>query len=169
MKRTASGLFLALCAACSPAAPPAPSAASAPAAIADDRAAVRSDVEALLREWSLAGSEGRWNDLKELYADDPDFSWIENGAVAYDDYESVIAGVDQVAAMNASLTSRIDDIAIMPLADDAAAFRAGVSIDFSASEFSFSFNGAFTGVAVLRDGRWRFLQGHLSKPESAPT
>lgn len=125
-----------------------------------------SGVEALIRDWSASGAEGRWDDLKALYADDPGFYWVEQGRVAYADYASVVAGVDQVAAMNAMLRNDVEDIVVTPLGADKASFRAHVRIGFVSTQFSFDFEGAFTGVAVMRDGRWRFLQGHLSKEEA---
>jgi hypothetical protein len=131
-----------------------------------DAAAVRTGVEALLGEWSASGAEGRWDDLKALYANDPGFYWVEQGRVAYPDQASVVAGVDQVAAMNAMIRNDIDDIVVTPLSADAASFRARTKIGFVSPEFSFDFEGAFTGVAIKRDGRWRFLNGHLSKVEA---
>jgi hypothetical protein len=140
--------------------------ASAPAAAVRDDAATIEGVEALLREWSASGADGRWDDLKALYADDPGFYWIEQGRVAYADYAAVTAGVDQVAAMDAMIRSDVSDIVVTPLAADAASFRATTKIGFASSEFSFDFEGAFTGVAVRRDDRWKFLNGHLSKVEA---
>jgi len=139
--------------------------ATSPAA-ARDNAAIVTGVEALLGDWSAAGAEGRFDDLKALYADDPGFYWVEQGRVAYADYAAVIAGVDQVAAMNAMIRSDVSDIFVTPLSADAAAFRAATKIGFVSSEFSFDFEGAFTGVAAKRDGRWKFLNGHLSKAET---
>lgn len=134
----------------------------------DEAAAARLGVETLLRDWSAAGAEGRWGDLKALYADDPAIYWVEQGRVAYRDYASVIAGVDQVAAMSAMIRSDVRDIVVTPIAADAASFRTLTTIGFVSADFSFDFEGVFTGVAVKRDGRWKFLQGHLSKAESAP-
>lgn len=151
-----------LAAACAPLAP----GASPPAAA--DGAAIEKGVADLLRDWSAAGAEGRWEDLKALYADDPSFYWVEQGRIAYSGYASVAAGVDQAAAMAAVISSSVDDIAVTPLGADAATFRAQATIAVSAAEFSFDFEGAFTGVAVRRDGRWRFLNGHLSKAELPP-
>ncbi|MFZ5618093.1 MAG: nuclear transport factor 2 family protein [Pseudomonadota bacterium] len=154
-------------ASCAPTGPAAPQGSIAEAAAYDD-GTVKEGVEALLREWSAAGAEGRWNDLKTLYADDPNFAWIENGVVAYADYTSAVAGVDQVAAMNAMIRSEVSDIVVTPLAADAAAFRSTAAVGFVSPDFSFDFKGAFTGVAILRDGRWLFLNGHLSKAEAQP-
>lgn len=135
---------------------------------AADPAAAAAGVTALIREWSAAGAEGRWNDLKALYADDPDFYWVEQGRVAYDSAAAAAAGVDRVAAMNAMIRSDVDAIAVTPLSADAASFRAHTKIGFVSTDFSFNFEGAFTGVAVRRDGRWRFLQGHLSRFDPPP-
>lgn len=151
-----------LAAACAPLAP----GASPPAAA--DAEAIEQGVETLIRNWSAAGAEGRWEDLKALYADDPSFYWVEQGRIAYSDFASVAAGVDQAAAMAAVISSSVDDIAVTPLGADAATFRAQATIAVSAPEFSFDFEGAFTGVAVRRDGRWHFLNGHLSKAEPRP-
>lgn len=145
---------------------PAPDRGGAATAVRVDEAAIVSGVETLIREWSAAGAEGRWDDLKALYADDPAFCWIEQGRVAYADRASVVAGVDQIAAMGAMIRSDVAEIVATPLGPDAASFRASTRIGFVSPEFSFDFEGAFTGVAVRRDGRWQFLQGHLSKLEA---
>lgn len=164
MRRLAASAAL-LLAACGPA--PKGERAIGPTAATRDDAAIVSAVEALLHEWSLAGAEGRWEDLKALYADDRNFYWVEQGRVAYADHAAVVAGVDQVAAMNAMIRSDVADVVVTPIAADAASFRAATKVGFTSPEFSFDFEGAFTGVAVLRDGRWKFLNGHLSKADAA--
>jgi hypothetical protein len=130
-----------------------------------NQAAVKTAVEALILDWSKTGQEGRWEDLKALYADDPDFYWVEDGEVAYASRTAAAAGVDQAAAMNALIRSDVRGIAVTPVSADAASFRALVSIGFVGDAFSFDFDGVFTGLAVRRDGKWVFLQGHLSKPD----
>lgn len=159
--------FLLATASCAPGASTAPEGSSA-AAPAYDEGAVKGEVEALIREWSAAGTEGRWGDLKTLYADDPDFFWVEQGGLAYADYASVVAGLDQVAATNATVRNDVADIIVTPLSADAVTFRATANISLASADFSFDFNGVFTGVAVIKDGRWRFLNGHLSKPVATP-
>ncbi len=131
-----------------------------------DKDAIIAGVTALIGEWSKAGQEGRYDDLKALYADEPDFYWVENGRVAYADWAAVAEGVDQLAALNPLLRSSATDIVVTPLGDDVASFRGAVEIGLASAEFSFDFEGLFTGVAVRRDGAWRFLQGHLSKPDA---
>jgi hypothetical protein len=143
-------------------------AAKPAAATAMDHEASAAGVTALIEEWSKAGQEGRYDDLKALYSDEADFYWVENGRLAYADHAAVAAGVDQLAAINPLLRSSAHDIVVTPLGEDSASFRAAVEIGLVSSDFSFDFAGMFTGVAVRRDGVWRFLQGHLSKPD-APT
>lgn len=156
--------------ACGPA--PTEGAGATPAAIVTapdpDESGVKAEVGALLDEWTRAGAEGNWEGLKALYADDPDFVWIENGRIAYEDHAAVIAGVDQAAAMNPKLSTTISEVVVTPLAQDAAVFRTLAQMRFEAEAFSFDFKGVFSGVAVKRNGRWLFLQGHLSRPEAAP-
>lgn len=159
--------FLLAAASCAPEAPTAPEGSSV-AAPTYDEGAVKAEVEALIREWGAAGTEGRWDDLKTLYADDPDFFWVEQGSIAYADYVSVVAGLDQVAATNPTIRNDVADIIVKPLSAGAATFRATANISLASADFSFDFNGVFTGVAVLKDGRWRFLNGHLSKPGATP-
>jgi hypothetical protein len=130
-----------------------------------DKAGVAAGVEALILDWSKTGQEGRWEDLKALYADDPDFYWVEDGRVAYASRAAAAAGVDRAAAMNALIRSDVSEIAVTPVSADAASFRALVSIGFVGDAFSFDFDGVFTGLAVRRDGKWQFLNGHLSRPD----
>ncbi len=86
----------------------APTGNTAPAAAPEVvQPAAAAAVEDLIREWSAAGSEGRFEDLKALYANDSAFYWIERGRVAYPDYAAVVAGVDQAASMTAKIQSTV--------------------------------------------------------------
>lgn len=129
-----------------------------------DVAAAQAGVRALLAEWAEAGSESRWEDLKALYADEPGFAWVEQGVVAYKDRAAVAAGVDAAAATSAQIKTSVADIVATPVAADAAAFHARVKSSVASAEFAFEFDGVISGLAVRRDGRWLFLQGHLSAP-----
>ena len=126
---------------------------------------VRAGVEQLLQRWARDGATGEWAALKDLYADDPAFSWIEQGRVAYPDFAAVIEGVDKAAAEKPQITSVVDNIAVTPLGAATAAFRADVDMTFKSESVGFEFDGVITGVAVWRDNRWQFLQAHLSSPK----
>lgn len=162
MRKALSLLPLIALAACSPATE------SGQTAAADEREIV-DGVTALMNDWAQAGPEGRWEDLKGLYADAPGFTWIERGGVAYDDHAAIAAGIDQASQMQAEIDSHVSDIRVTPLGPDAAAVVTDVSLSVSFGDFGYDFNGIFSGVAVKHDGEWRFLQGHLSEPPAADT
>lgn len=131
-----------------------------------DRASVAREATALVEEWSRTGREGRWQDLKLLYADDPGFAWVERGVVAYASHAAIVAGVEQAARANLKVDTQVRDVVAVPLAADAAAVRAGFSmrIEFSPTQV-IQQQGTLTGVAVKRGGRWQFLQGAMSGAE----
>lgn len=121
---------------------------------------------ALVNAWAATGSEGRWDDLVALYGDVPGFTWVEQGEIRYADHAAIAAGVAQARDSGLTVTTTVNDVRATALARDAAAVRANVSIVFGdPAAGGFAFNGMMTGVAVERDGRWVFLQGHLSAPQ----
>lgn len=149
----AVGAFALLLAACAP--PPAQKA---------DPDAGRGVAE-LLDRWAAAGSQGRWDDLKGLYADDSAFAWVEQGRLAYPTHAAAAAGVDAAARSGAKIVTRVSAVSVAPLGPETAAFRAQVRMSYSSAQTNFDFDGVITGVAVWRDGQWKFLQGHLSAPK----
>ncbi len=131
-----------------------------------DADAVQRAAVALVEEWSRAGREGRWADLEALYADERGFAWIERGTVAYDSHATIVAAVRQAAAARIAVDTRVADVVAVPLAADAAAVRAAFTmrLEFSPTQVV-ERQGVLTGVAVKRDGRWRFLQGSMASRE----
>jgi hypothetical protein len=128
-------------------------------------AAAEAGATELVEEWARAGSEGRWDDLVNLYADEPGFAWIEQGQNRYPDRGAIEAGLAQVRASQLRVHTVVSDVVATALAPNAAAVRATYSIVFGdPAQGGYSFDGMLTGVAVERDGRWLFLQGHLSSP-----
>jgi hypothetical protein len=123
----------------------------------------------LVEEWARTASEGRWEDMPDLYADAPGFAWIEQGENRYPDHAAIEAGLAQVRAARLQVRTVVSDVVATALAPDAAAVRANYSIVFGdPAAGGYTFDGILTGVAIERDGRWTFLQGHLSHP-SPPT
>jgi hypothetical protein len=132
---------------------------------ASQLAAAEAGAIELVEEWARTGSEGRWDDLVELYADAPGFAWIEQGENRYPDHAAIEAGVAQVRASQLRVHTVVSEVVATALAPDAAAIRANYSIAFGdPAEGGYTFDGILTGVAIERDGRWVFLQGHLSSP-----
>lgn len=143
-------LFLAACASLVPTASP------------SDR--VRTEVAALVENWARAGTEGRWHDVLAAYADDPGFAWVEQGALRYPDRNAIAAALDQVAQSGMRVETRTHDVVVTPIGASVAAVRANVSVRFSVSGSApAGFDGVLTATAIKRDGRWVFLQGHISE------
>lgn len=131
-----------------------------------DLAAAESSAIVLVNEWAATGSEGRWDDLVAIYGDAPGFTWVEQGEIRYADHDAIAAGVAQARDSGLTVRTTVGDVQATALAADAATVRANVSIVFGdPTSGGFAFNGMLTGVAVERDGRWVFLQGHLSAPQ----
>ena len=137
------------------------------AAPANNDAAVIAGATALFNEWTIAGSEGRWDDLKDLYADDSNFRWIEQGRVSYANHDDVVTGIDMAVGTGANITTHAENVSVTALGPDAAAIIADVRFEFSSEQFSFEFDGVFSGVAIKQGNAWKFLNGHLSEPMPA--
>lgn len=123
----------------------------------------RAGVTALVQRWSDAGEAGDFDAVAATYADAPGFVWIEQGEARYTDRAAIVAGLEQARAMRLSIRNDVSDIVVTPLSPDAAAFRAGYTLAIAAEGFSVNSNGTLSGVAVKRDGVWRFLQGAFSE------
>ncbi|GEM_PF-4959840 len=157
MRNLLSFLLFAALTACGPA--PQNTASGPP-----DEPEIAAGVTALVNDWAQAGPERRWEELKDLYADTAGFTWIERGGVAYADHAAITAGIDQASQMEADISSRVNNIRVTPLAPDAAAVVANLSLSVSFGDFGYDFDGIFSGVAIKRNDKWRFLQGHMSEP-----
>jgi uncharacterized protein (TIGR02246 family) len=130
---------------------------------------VRGDVTALVQRWSDAGEAGDFAAVADTYAEAPGFVWIEQGEARYTDRAAIVAGLDQAKAIGARITNDVTNIVVTPLGPDVAAFRTDYALTLSSPAFSFSSSGVLSGVAVRRDGVWRFLQGAFSdKPPPRP-
>ncbi len=136
---------------------------------APDLTAASAGAAALVEEWAATGTEGRWEDLPALFADEPGFAWVEQGELRYADWAAMEAGVEQAMLSGLAVQTTVSNIEATPLAVDVAALRADVAIVFGdPGADGFSFDGTLTAVAVERDGEWVFLQGHLSQPHRQP-
>jgi hypothetical protein len=130
-----------------------------------DQTIVYREVPEFLEAWQAAGNEGRFGDLKPLYAPLTGFVWVEQGKVAYADAGQIAAGLDSAAASGAKVTLQLSDTVVTALAPRAAAVSASYTMSFAfAPGQTYDTAGVFTGVVVKRDERWMFLQGHFSAP-----
>jgi uncharacterized protein (TIGR02246 family) len=143
------------------------SAASQPAT-ADSDAETRAGVAALVQRWSDAGTAKDWDAIAQTYADQPGFAWIEQGEARYTDRAAIVAGLDGARKMKADIDNKVSNIVVTPLAPGVAAYRADYRLSVKAEGFGYSSSGVLSGVAVKRDGTWRFLQGAFSERPPAP-
>jgi hypothetical protein len=134
-----------------------------------DQAAVKSEVTAMVQGWATSGGEGRWDDIPGYISWGPGVVWIEQGRIAYQDREALLKGVAQAKASGLPVTTTVSDLVITPLKPDVAVLHARTKIVFgSPPESGFVFDGVMTATAVKQDGRWGFLQAHLSEPHRVP-
>ena len=126
---------------------------------------VRTDVTALLETWAKANSDGDWDAVGKLYADDKGFVWVERGAVRYATRDAAIAGLEGVKAAGSKVATTVSEITVTPLAGDAAAFRTRVKIsaDFGTEAPPVNVDAILTGVAFDYESGWKILQGHMEQ------
>ncbi len=124
---------------------------------------------ALVNEWAAAGSEGRWDDLAAVYADTPDFTWVEQGAIPYPDHTAIVAGIARARDSGVSVRTTVSDVQAFAISPDAATVRANAALAFGdPAAGGFALSGILTAIAIKQDRRWVFLQGHLSSPPQPP-
>ncbi len=145
-----------------------------PAATPDQEVAdaeVGTAVTGLVESWAKAGTDGDWDALANLYADNEDFTWVERGQVRYPNHAAVVAGLEGAKAAGARLETHVSEIVVTPLAADAASFRTRVTfkLDFGDGAAPVDVDGMLTGVAVDYDTGWKLLQGHIEqRPPPTP-
>ena len=143
-----------------------------PAAAPDQQAAdaaVTTSVTALIVSWAKAGSDGDWDALVNLYADNDDFVWVERGQIRYANHAAVVSGLEGAKAAGSRVETHVSDIVVTPLASDTASFRAHVvfKLDYENGAPPVDVDAIVTGVAVDYDTGWKLLQGHLEQQQPA--
>lgn len=133
------------------------------------RAAVTEGARALLSDYQEAVNSGDLARIMAFYADDPDFHWVENGALTYDSYEAVAAAFQGLQSQVAELHLELGEPRIVPLAAGLASITVPAHQLFqSTSGERFEVDMMITLTAARRAGGWQFLTGHASQPRSRP-
>ena len=125
-------------------------------------AAIRQGVQGALDAIREHSAAGRWDDLLRLYADEPDFRWISNGAVA----ASSVAEIRKYYKGLAEGT-RVEQSYQNPEITPVAPGVAEVVTPFQTRLVDpkgpgFSFGGFLTMTFVQRADGWKILRGHAS-------
>ena len=144
-----------------------------PASKPDDSAIdkqVRADVTAMLNGWAKARTDGDWDGVAKLYAEDDGFAWIERGQVRFATRAAAVAGLEGAKAAASKLPTTVSEIVVTPVSDEAAAFRVRVKVaaDYGGEAPPVDADAILTGVAFEYDGVWKFMQAHLEPRLVAP-
>lgn len=117
----------------------------------------------LLRSYSAAVEEGRWQDVISLYSEHPDFEWAEDGRIAYTSRAELRSGLEQVASRFSGAETEFRDVVVERLAPGTAHVRAKLNQRFTRPDGTgFGFTVILTAVVVETHGGWQFLKGHTS-------
>lgn len=130
--------------------------------------AIRDSVQQTLDLFRRYSRTRQWDSLVTLYADDPRFRWIENGAVRYRSPSDIQVGLAALPP-NTSIESTYRDTEITPIAPGIASVTTLFQTRFvSPPAPPFEFGGAITMMLIHRPDGWRILSGHSSAPIRRP-
>ena len=126
-------------------------------------AALRDSVQATLVAFRQYSAAGQWDSLVRLYADDPHFRFVENGAVRYHSVDEIRRALASIPAGTRIETTH-EGTEISPVAPGVASVATQFHTRFidSTGATAFSFGGAATLTLVHRPDGWRILNGHSS-------
>lgn len=127
------------------------------------QAAIVDSVQATLDAFVAGIEAGEWERLAEFYAADPRFRWLEDGRIAYDSKQAIVASLGEVGGAFTHGTLEYRDVAITPLAPGLAAFSARFEQRLEGGDGGgFSFSGVLGATLVHAPDGWKFLFGHTS-------
>lgn len=131
---------------------------------------VRAAVTAMLEGWAKARTDGDWDGVAKLYADDEGFAWVERGQVRFANRAAAVAGLDGAKAASSKMPTKLSEIVVTPVSDEAAAFHARVKVeaDYGDAAPPVDADAILTGVAFEYDGAWKFLEAHMEPRPAAP-
>ena len=124
--------------------------------------AIRDSIEVFLEAFRQYSAVGNWDALLGLYADGPEFRWLEDGEVAYPSVDALRQAIAAAPAGTQIVTTH-DDVQITPLAPGVA----WVSLRFASmyldpSGRGYGLRGASTMVVRHDSTGWHIIGGHAS-------
>jgi len=126
--------------------------------------AIRQGVQATLDAFCKLSAAGQWDAVMRLYADDPRFVWVTNGAVvsrSLDEIRKHFAGTPA----GTRVETTYQDTEITPLAPGVATVLTHFETKSTdAKGGGFHFGGLLTMTLVERGDGWKILDGHASSP-----
>jgi hypothetical protein len=126
------------------------------------QAAIRDSVGVFLEAFLQFSAVGEWDALLALYADTPEFRWVEDGAVEYESVDAIRAVIASMPQGTRIVTSH-DDVRITPLAPGLAwASMKFASMFLEPTGAGYAVTGSSTMVLRNTDDGWRIIGGHSS-------
>lgn len=128
-------------------------------------AAIRDSVQATLDAFLRYSAAGQWDSLGGLYAEGPDFRWMEQGVVQYRSADQIRQAMARVPS-----TTRVEtthhDTEIVALAPGVASVATAFHTTFvdSRNPEGREFGGVITMTLVHQEAGWRIVVGHTSSP-----
>jgi len=125
--------------------------------------AVRDSVQATLDAFRRYSAAGQWDSLADLYANDADFRFLEQGMVQYRSPGEIRQALRRVAP-GTKIETTYRDTKIVPLAPGVAAVATAFHTKFVEPGRSGGreYGGVLDLVLVHREGGWKILIGHSS-------
>jgi ketosteroid isomerase-like protein len=127
-------------------------------------AAIRQGVQATLDAFCKLSAAGQWDAVMRLYADDPHFVWVTNGAIVSRSLDEIRKHFTGTPA-GSRVETTYQDTEITPLAPGVATVLTRFETRITdAQGGGFHFGGLLTMTLVERGDGWKILDGHASSP-----
>lgn len=132
-------------------------------------AAVADSVQVALQAFSEAQAAGEWDRVAAMYAESPEFLWMEDGKVMYHSAAEVRAALQALTSSMTAASIRWIEPSVVVLAPGRAEVSTLYEQSFTLAEGGgFSYAGAISALMVNGADGWQFLRGHSSSGDGAP-
>ena len=126
-----------------------------------ERPALAEDVEGFLDSYLRAIEARDEVSLRNFYADDGRFVWIEDGKVRYRSAEDILAGLAALPS-DAKIRTEYEDREVVPVGGNGARFSAKFRTVIGEGPGAFEFGGMMTMALERGPNGWRIVGGHTS-------
>ena len=131
-------------------------------------AAIRQGVQTTLDAYREQAAAGNWDALLRLYADEPQFRWVESGVVVSRSPDEIRKHLTALPA-GTRIENTFQETEILPVAGGVAEVVTLFQTRLvDAHGGGYSFGGAMTMTFVQRGNAWKILTGHASSPARHP-
>ncbi|NVE93402.1 YybH family protein [Altererythrobacter lutimaris] len=134
-----------------------------------DPATIKSEVDAALSAYADAINNGDLESVAALYDDDPDFHWIDQGALQYNSADDAKKSLSALASQGTLPTIIMQKPLIADLGERAAIASVQYRFDMRDPEGNelFGWEGWMTLGFVRREEGWKIASGQAGPSESA--